>query len=349
MSEWSKLAQFGKRTRAAPLALASVVRTHGSSYRRAGARMLVTADGKSMGGVSGGCLEDEVIDRADRVLRDGIPQLCTFETRVRQGCHGSLEVLIEALAPEDDLLETIEARQKSRRVALLETTFGRFHSPRRCSRLISSVSEESALVAQLGGRDFLPEQLTTEILHSDASSSLLELIPPPIRLVMVGSGRDSVPLVELARQMGWTVEVVAHPTDQAALPITFAAHSALDALPSLAPDAWTAVVLISHHYARDLEYLQALLPLSIPYLGMLGSRKRREQLLAELMDAGFELTPERLSKLRSPAGLDLGGESPAEIALSIVAEIRAVMSGRDGTPLSRRKGGIHAPHPSQTS
>lgn len=304
--------------------------------------MLVTADGKSMGGVSGGCLEEEVIARAGRVLRDGIPQLCAFETRVRQGCHGSLEVLIEALAPEDDLLETIEARQKSRRVALLETTFGRFDSPRRCSRLVASESEETALVAQLVGRVYGCEQFTAEIAHPDASSSLLELIPPPIRLMVVGSGRDSVPLVELARQIGWDVEVVAHPSDQAALPITFTAHSALDSLPALAPDAWTPVVLISHHYARDLEYLQAMLPLDIPYLGMLGSRKRREQLLAELIDSGLELTPERLSKLRSPAGLDLGGESPAEIALSIVAEIRAVMSGRDGMPLSRRKGGIHA-------
>jgi xanthine/CO dehydrogenase XdhC/CoxF family maturation factor len=343
MSEWAKLVEFGLQRRALPLAFASVVRTRGSSYRRAGARMLVAPGGESAGAVSGGCLEEEIIARAEEVLQRRKSRLCLFETRVRQGCHGTMEVLIEALPPEEQLLAAIGDALRSRQAALLRTTFGEANLGSGRSGLISGESEEGDPLTEVGQQATIGGPLTIEVAGTNDAASLYELIVPPVRLIVVGAGLDAVPVAELGQQLGWKVEVVAHPVDRPVLSPTLIAATASDAMQALSPDRWTAVVLISHHYVRDLEYLRALLPLDFPYLGLLGPRKRREQLLAELIGFGFEPLPENLAKLRSPCGLDLGGDSPAEIALSIIAEIQAVLAGRDAAPLSCRRGGIHTP------
>ncbi len=110
-------------------------------------------------------------------------------------------------------------------------------------------------------------------------------------------------------------------------------------------DPWTVAVVMTHNYGRDLSYLAALLPLSLPYLGLLGPRNRREKLLADLAETGLALTPEQLEGFFSPAGLDLGAEGPDEIGFSIIGEIQAVMHGRMGGLLRSRKGAIHASPP----
>jgi xanthine/CO dehydrogenase XdhC/CoxF family maturation factor len=122
--------------------------------------------------------------------------------------------------------------------------------------------------------------------------------------------------------------------------------AAAEEIPVLvADDAWSVALVMTHNYGRDLSYLAALLPLSLPYLGLLGPRNRREKLLADLADAGLALTPEQLENFFSPAGLDLGAEGPDEIGFSIIGEIQAVMNGRLGGSLRSRKGPIHASPP----
>src|SRR5450432_1236067 len=114
------LAEFEHR-RGEPLALATLVRAHGSSYRRPGARMLITSDGGTVGALSGGCLEDEVALRAQEVMTTGVPILLRFDTRLRYGCHGTIDVFVEPVRPE--LLDQLAAAQRARRACGVATVF----------------------------------------------------------------------------------------------------------------------------------------------------------------------------------------------------------------------------------
>ena len=163
--------------------------------------------------------------------------------------------------------------------------------------------------------------------------------------MILGAGDDARPLWAFARELGWEVLVVRHPQADASAAFAAAAELRVAAAEELQtflqPDAQTAAVVMTHHFGRDLACLQALLPLRLPYLGLLGPRRRREQLLAEVANRHDAFDPDALRNLRSPAGLDLGSETPAEVALAITAEIRAVLAGRSGRPLRDLKRGIH--------
>jgi xanthine/CO dehydrogenase XdhC/CoxF family maturation factor len=278
--------------RGQPLALATLVRAEGSSYRRPGARMLVCPDGTTVGSLSGGCLEEEVARRAFEVLRTGKPSLMSFDTRLRYGCNGSIEVFVE-LAREDFLTE-------------LATHF----AERRGCRAVTVFEENE-------------KQLGTNILaraEEVPAGAFVQEIEPPIQLVIVGDGPDSNPLRSFAEILGWSVIEVDQPGN----------------LPSRA-DQRTAAIVKSHNYGRDFAALCHLLKLELPYVGLLGPRKRRDQLLHAVLDSGLAIDAE----LFAPAGLDLGAETPEEIALALVSEIQAVLSGASAESLRDRKAPIH--------
>jgi xanthine/CO dehydrogenase XdhC/CoxF family maturation factor len=284
------IAEFERR-RGELFALATLVRARGSSYRRPGARMLVAAGGGTVGALSGGCLEEEVARRAQEVIATGEPLLLSFDTRLRYGCNGAIEIFIERVRPE--LLARLAAQQRSRNETLLATIFENSHSLG--TRFLSSTD------------DALP-------------GAFVQVIPPPLRLVLIGHGPDSIALRALAAILGWTVietEEVSTLTNEF--------------------DEWTAAVVKTHNYGRDYAALEKLLPLGLPYVGLLGPRRRRDQLLHALLDAGVP----RRSRLFSPAGLDIGAESPEEIALAIVAEIQTTFAAASGDSLRARKAPIH--------
>lgn len=291
MKEIQEIIRASERNRDQPLALATLVRADGSSYRRPGARMLITADGETVGALSGGCLEEEVALCAQEVIATGEPVLLSFDTRLRYGCNGAIEILVERVRPE--LLEHLAAAQRARRECWLTTIFEGAHS--------------------LGTRFFTPadEALT---------GALVQAVWPPLRLVLIGHGPDSVPLRALAEVLGWSV---CETEEASTLPNDF--------------DKWTAAVVKTHHYGRDYAALEKLLPLGLRYVALLGPRRRRDQLLHTLFETGLDVR----SDLFAPAGLDIGAESPEEIALAIVAEIQTTVADATAESLRERKAPIH--------
>ena len=288
------IAEFQRR-RDEPLALATLVRARGSSYRRPGARMLIARDRNTVGVLSGGCLEEEVAMQAQKVIATGVATLLTFDTRLRYGCNGAIEIFVERLPR--GLLDQIAAALDARRECLFATTFRQSDS--------------------LGSR-------VLAAAEKAAPGDFVQTIHPWLQLFLVGAGPDSAPLRSLGASLGWEMIEVEE----------------AESLPNEL-DEWTGAVVKTHHYGRDYAALARLLPLGLRYVALLGPRRRRDQLLHALHDAGVT----RRSGLFAPAGLDIGAESPEEIALAIVAEIQATFFGAKAGSLRERKAPIHLASP----
>jgi len=182
----------------------------------------------------------------------------------------------------------------------------------------------------------------------------VERIEPPTPLVLFGAGHDSMPVVRLAKELGWHVTVVDHRAayaTSARFPLAdrllVAAPEDVPAQLSLAEE--TLALVMTHNYLRDLKLLELLLPSPLRYVGQLGPRKRTEQLLAELGERGIHPGPEQLNRLYAPVGLDIGSESPSEVALSMLAEMQAVITGRDGGFIRARLSPIHSREGAQST
>lgn len=251
--------------------------------------MLICGDGSTVGSLSGGCLEEEVAAAARAVIRTGRAELMSFDTRLRFGCNGSIDVLVERV--DESFLTALAARFQQR-----------------CSSLALTVFEGE----NLGSR--LVEET------SAATVGFLQSIESPIQLIIFGDGPDSAPLHAFAQTLGWRIIDAEHPT---ALPAT--------------GDERTAAIVKSHNYGRDFAALQHLFRMKLRYVGLLGPRRRRDQLLHALLDDGIDIQAE----LFAPAGLDLGAETPEEIALAIVSEIQTVFAEASGVSLRDRKVPIH--------
>lgn len=250
--------------------------------------MLIAARGAVAGSLSGSCLEDEVIERAQTVLRTGTPDRVVFDTRRRFGCNGALDILIEKAS--DDLLGKLAANFHTRQPTYIATgwTEGR-------SRIIGT-------------------------FEAKPTADFVQIIFPSPQILVIGEGPDSLTISTIAHALGWATHHL-NSADQLAASY----------------DEWTAAIVKTHNYGRDFAALRTLLPMNLRYIGLMGSRARREQLLGDLLDTG--VVPG--SSLFAPAGLDLGGESPEAIALAIIAEMQAVFSGGSGNPLRQRKSPIH--------
>jgi xanthine dehydrogenase accessory factor len=283
--------------------LATLVGVDGSAYRGPGARMLAFPDGTTVGAVSGGCLEKDIVAHAESVRANGKPTLVQWDLThdddapwgLGMGCNARLEALLEPCPAHPDWLAQLLEAQAARRTVVLETRTA------------------GAPLAERSLRPAAPGERT-----SREGGLLREVIPPPLRVVAFGDGADTGPLTVLATAVGW--QAVAVRKDEAT--------------PAL--DARSAAVVMTHHYPRDLALLAALLPSAAGYVGVLGPRARTERLLAELgSPAGAD------PRVRGPVGLDIGAETPHEIALAVLAEVRAVFAGRAGGPLQHRLGPIH--------
>lgn len=286
------LIEFDRR-RDQPLALATLVRVTGSSYRRPGARMLIALDGHRTGVLSAGCLEDEIAATAPGVVSSNQPILLHFDTRRYFGCSGTIDILVEKLQPE--FLRAVRATLDLRRACVVETVFAQSGS--------------------LGSRVLPAEPIEF------GGARLVQTITPCVRLLLLGHGPESAPLSAIAHILGW--EVIEN-RSAAFLPDEI--------------DEWTAVLVHTHQYGRDYSALARLMPMELPYVALLGPRRRCAQILHVLLQEKVNLR----SELFAPAGLDLGAESPEEIALAIVAEIQARFARASGLSLRDRKSPIHA-------
>jgi xanthine/CO dehydrogenase XdhC/CoxF family maturation factor len=355
-----------------PYALATVVRVEGSSYRKPGARMLIGARGRLAGSVSGGCLEKDVISRGLEVILSGSAQLAVYDTTDQEdlafgtslGCQGRIEILIEPVLPNQSwpLAELAEAILCRRRAAAVATIYrGEESGVKWTGRMLVLFPGDEwrgwglDLATVPGLRDHLAQVLTARRARAQACAIsggkveiLLERIAPPLPLVVFGGGHDVPPLVRLARELGHRVTVVDRRVAFAEPQRFPGADQVIHARPAevlarLPIDEGSAVVIMNHHYETDAELLGILLGTPVAYLGMLGPRKRTGKILQELRDAGLQVTEAQMEKLHAPAGLDLGSENPEQIALSILAEIQAMLAGRSAVNLRASGGGEGKP------
>lgn len=351
-------------------ALATVVSVEGSAYRRPGARMLVYADGRRFGSLSGGCLEADVASHALQAIASETPKLLYYDPRrgngdviLETGCKGAIGILVEPLTASDAAacMEFLASLMQRRQYGVIATVFaveGTTDS-RVGDRLF--LGEDQRLSGALGGsplaQAILEAHTTLEqneksknvtLTHAESRVEVLvEVRVPPIALLLCGSGHDTVPLARIAAAMGWQV-TIADPNGAALTTDRYADGQALlvvrpECLTSyLTPDRRTATVLMTHRYALDLDWFRNLLPTPISYLGLLGPRRRWLQMQRDLAAEGEVYSEQELSRVHSPAGLDIGSETPEEIALAIAAEINAVMNDRTGGFLRWRDVPIHS-------
>jgi xanthine/CO dehydrogenase XdhC/CoxF family maturation factor len=351
-----------------PFLLATVVRVQGSAYRRPGARLLVTASESVAGSISGGCLERDVVSKGFWHVRQAAAVVVTYDARSDEdargglglGCDGIVDVLIERIADGDpcDPLAIVSRAIESESPWAMATVYrsSRDDVPIGARFAIGESGECVTNVARGDARDELA-RAAREVLASRRTAgcavlegrvmALVEPVLPPPHLFVFGTGHDAVPVVRLAKSLGWKTSVC----DRRSRFVTRGRFLMADAQLTLTPSeigpavdarARPLAVVLSHDYDYDRDVVSALLGSRAEYIGVLGPRRRTERLLADIERTGRTIDARALARVRSPVGLDLGAETPAEVALAIVAEAQAALTSRTGLPLRERRGGIHA-------
>ena len=337
-----------EKTRAA---LATVVRVEGSSYRRAGARMLVLDNGVYLGGISGGCLEGDALRRAQKAIGLHHPSVVTYDTMqeddhqvgVGLGCQGIIDVLFTPLEPEDpeNPVRVLERLVDIREPACLVTITGGTETPGR-----SILFEEGRPVPGdvLGDiNDCRSTLQSRSFSYASGMSLFVEIVLPAIQVIVYGSNNDIYPFLRMSGELGWDTVLVTNLLRADKVLWSLAGQvldQAMEGTPSV--DAYTAIVLMTHDYKTDLRRLPEVLGTDASYIGILGPRKRTERMYAALGAEGRSVGEADRQRIYSPAGLDIGASTPEEIALSILAEIRGHFAGRQGSPLRLRTGTIYS-------
>lgn len=349
--------------------LATVVKVNGSAYRRPGARMLILPDGRLIGSVSGGCLEQDVAERAasmgnsDTLLVDY--DLTADEEAISglgMGCQGWVEILIESVLfkRQFDYRELLADCLRQKQSAVLATIFrvqgelgvevGDRYLLREDGTACGNIANETvaAIVGQTAEQAMRDGH--TRTLAHDAGDGAVEVLYEVIRptfLVIAGANQNVAPIITLAHDLGWHITVCDYRRAQADRQKFPQADAVICCRPEqltneIGPTGRSAVVLVSHNHHYDSRALACLLPSPVAYIGLLGARSRSQNLLAGLAAEGITFTGEQLTKLYTPIGLDIGADTPQEMAVAVIAEIIAVLAGRGGTFLRDRKQPIHS-------
>ncbi|MFD2584594.1 XdhC family protein [Pedobacter vanadiisoli] len=344
------------------MALATVIKVEGSSYRRPGARMLITDDGQLTGAISGGCLEGDALRKALSAIVQQENKLITYDTTdeddakfgVQLGCNGIVHILFEPIIEADELnpIAILTALQSKRESAVLVTLFSLtdkqqlgtgmlFRNKPVFSKIPKSIHDGVISDIQKVSENKISTFKSYEV-NSQQIDAFIEFIRPPISLIIVGAGNDAQPLAEMAYLLGWEVTVIdGRPTH--ATPLRFANATRIliskpeSVLAQIQIDEQTAFVLMTHNYNYDLELLKYLLDTNAPYIGTLGPKKKLLRMLGELDLA----TPLNETRVHGPIGLDIGAETAEEIAISILAEIKSVFTGASAMFLKEKKKPIH--------
>lgn len=356
----------GKKT-----ALATVVHVEGSSYRRPGARMLITEDAQLTGSISGGCLEGDAFRKALHVILSGKTMLVTYDTAddddakfgMGLGCQGVIQVLIEPLQGEEgkaiiDLLSKATAsRQPSTLLTLFSIQDKKAVQYGSCFLLTEEGREygaipflDDAMVRKELSLVMAQQKSTFCKLAQEATEwiAFTEYIQPPVSLVIIGAGNDVIPLAQMAEIVGWQTTVIdGRPMyaskERFPMPSCQVLHAkATQILDHVTIDSRTVFVLMSHNYNYDLGILRALLNKNIHYIGILGPHKKMKMMMDELAEEGIILSEQQKEAIHGPVGLDIGAETAEEIAISIIAEIQSKLSAATATSLRTKEDAIHS-------
>ena len=330
------------------LVLASVYETAGSTYSKAGARMLVTADGQFQGMLSGGCLEGDLAERAARVSSSRTPQTVSYDLGRNDeelwglgvGCDGLMRIFLQPLGaangyqPFAAMADILAGDDAAVTVTVIESSHDRL--PPGATLLQVGETTRSygidagylpALRGNMARVSTLRRSFTAEVSLDGRSLRLLfAALRPPPRVLALGGGLDAEPVVRLVAELGWRVVVQDHRPAYIANGNFDAAEQTLcvpvaDLGAQLDVARFDAAIVMSHHLQTDRAYLELLAGSSMPYIGLLGPVDRRRRLLDDLGAVGEQLA----GRLHGPAGLDIGGRGPAAIALSIVSEMHRTL------------------------
>lgn len=348
-------------------ALATVVHVEGSSYRRPGARMLVTENGNFTGAISGGCLEGDVLRKAQLAIHNGKNKLVTYDTSdeddvefgVQLGCNGIIHILFEPIVQKDInspiniLTQLLEDRNDAVILTLFNLGSKFADHPGTCLLLkktylgvgqdLDKAGNFKSLVAK--ANDVLASR-QSEFAQLHGFDAFFEFIPPPVHLVIAGAGNDVIPLTTLAKSLGWQITILDGRYSHATInrfPLADNVHviKPEEIAGTIHFDQQTVCVLMTHNYQYDLACMKVLIQQPVAYIGTLGPRKKLDLMLDEISSIGLLPPAELLNKIHGPVGIDIGAETSEEIAISIMAEILAVINRRNGTFLKDKNSGIH--------
>jgi xanthine/CO dehydrogenase XdhC/CoxF family maturation factor len=315
-------------------ALATLVHVAGAAFRKVGARMLVDSSGASTGAITAGCIEDDIIEKARAVIRTGEPVIARYDTGSEKeilfgwgsGCDGILSVLIEPIKPDDPtgILPYLAESRASRKAADLATIYE-----------VKDIVGEYSL-----GRHFydsIPAELTAA-RDNGYCSIFIEHIAPPSRLVIFGAGPVAAPLARMASETGWDVTVIDR-RPLAGESANFPQSATLLSLPyeslseKIELDSATAVVITTHNFLDDAALIISALKTPVRTISILSSRGRAAHLIETVESEIGPITSSDRERIYAPAGLDLGGDTPASIALSIIAQLSQIFHSTTGRPL----------------
>lgn len=352
-------------------ALVTVVHLDGSSYRRPGARMLVNEDGKITGAISGGCLEGDAQKKALFTISEQKNVLFTYDTSkeddsemgIHLGCEGLIQVLFEKIDSEksNNPIELLRKALSMRQKAVVVTLFDLDNKEKEQLGTCLLLQEDGTISGNIPLSQFENSILNdlTEVMQNEESvfkkyksgqesvTAFFEFIHPPVSLVVLGAGNDAIPLMKFADVLGWDFRIIDRRDTHANKERFPFASQTLVANPDVALnyisyDKRTFFVLVTHSYKCDYYFLKSLCAADVPYVGILGPKKKLNRMLSELKEGGVSLNQAKISTIFSPTGLDIGAETPEEIALSIIAEIQAVLKGKKGGMLTLKEEVIHS-------
>ena len=353
------------------MALATIVAVRGSTYRRPGARLLVPEEGDLIGNISGGCLENDVADVGRIVMQEGVARIVSFDLTADDeavwgwglGCNGAIELFVEPAEKAAEVAGALRmALEEERPISMITVLDSSVPGVEQGNRML--VRPDGSTEKSLGSAalDAAAGEVALGLLASDRSEirdlpgpsgdarAFVEVLEPPLRLLICGAGHDAAPLVRAADGLGWRPVVVDDRgeflnRDRFPEAADFVLLDRPEDVAKVAPvDERTFVVVMTHNFLRDKDYVRSLLASPVRFIAMLGPGARTQRLLTELREEGVAITDDDRARLHGPAGLDLGAEGPEEIAAAIVAEIVAVKRGREGGFLRNRPGPIHERH-----
>ncbi|MCL7755033.1 XdhC/CoxI family protein [Polaribacter sp. Z022] len=314
--------------------LASVVHLEGSSYRKPGVRMLISENLSSVGAVSGGCVEKEIIQRSKSVFKDNKPKIITYDGRYRLGCEGVLYILLEPFSISDELLNAFSNANKNRETIKIESNF----------------KTEDEVFGNFGSCITFKNKTNYSFSNtfnytSKKGNIFTQILQPSFRLIIIGGEHDAVKLCKIAANLGWEINVITSAKDSKQISDFPGANSVVGDSPETIQfsniEENTAIVIMNHSYVQDLKYVVKLSEYNPKYIGILGAPNRRERLFNELFEFVPDISDEFLENIYTPAGLHIGAQTPEEIAISIIAEILSISRKKEPFSLRKLNGKIH--------
>ncbi|WP_373517676.1 XdhC family protein [Pricia sp.] len=333
--ELKKIIQAFKTAKSKKLktVLVTVVALEGSSYRRPGVRMLIRDDGRTVGAVSGGCVEKEIVLQAQSVFDSGIPKMMTYDGRYRLGCEGILYILIEPFEPETEFFTAFDGMLQKRHPFEITSYYS----------MTEGSDQAYGSIFRFDGKEI---PVRSPLKTDSAAECFEQQMQPCFKLVIVGAEHDAVQLCLFASLAGWEVTIVAAAAEEKQITDFPGAEKFMAVEPEMMTtediDEQTALMIMTHSYVRDLKYLLALKDTRPTYLGILGPSRRRERVLGDFIEHHPEISDAFIDSIHGPAGLNIGAETAQEIGLAIISEILSVTRDKKPMMLKNKSGKIHS-------